>query len=124
MPVGQHLDLDVARPLDVPLGEDAAVAEPRLRLAGGRLERLLELSGRADDPHAPPAAAGRRLDDQRVAELLRLAGLDDRDTRLAREPLGLELVPGGAKRRRRRADEDDAGPRTASAKSPLSARKP
>ena len=70
--VGQHLDLDVSRPLDVALAEDPAVAKARLGFAARGLERLLEPVGGAHDAHPAPAAAGRRLDDQRVADLLGL----------------------------------------------------
>ena len=96
--VRENLDLDVARTLDVALAEHAAVAEARLGLPARRLEGLLELVGRAHDAH--PAAATSRgcLDDQRVADLVRLPGLDDRDAGLACEPLGLELVTGRSDR--------------------------
>src|SRR5262245_8641187 len=63
--VAEQLDLDVPRALDVPLAEDADVAERRLRLAPRRRERLLELRGLTDDPHPAPATAGRGLDHQR-----------------------------------------------------------
>ena len=41
--VAEQLDLDVARPLDVALAEDAVVAERGLRLAPRGRERLVEL---------------------------------------------------------------------------------
>ena len=67
--VGQHLELDVARPLDELLQVDVGAAESRRRL----LLRLDEQAGqflrRAHDAHAAPAAAGRRLEDHRVADL-------------------------------------------------------
>ena len=105
--VAEQLDLDVARALDVALGEDAVIAERGLRLAPRRLERVFELLARAHDAHAAPAAAGRRLQEQREPELVRLAALDDRHARLARDPLRLELVAAGAQRLRRRADPDE-----------------
>ncbi len=107
--VREQLDLDVARTLDVALAEDGAVAERGLRLAAGRLERLLELLRRAHDPHAAAAAARGRLDEQREAELVGLAGLDDGDAGLAREPLRRELVAARAQRLDGRADPDEAG---------------
>ena len=109
VPVGQNLDLDVPRPVDVLLGEDAAVAESRLRLACRRLESRLQLLGRTDDPHSPPAAPRRGLDHERVAELLGLPGLDHRHTCLPRAPLGFELVARGSHRSRRWANEDEPG---------------
>ena len=58
----------------------------------GRLERLVELARLADDAHAAPAAARGRLDEQREAELVRLAGRDDGHAGLGGDPLRLELV--------------------------------
>ena len=107
--VGQDLDLDVARALDIALAEDAAVAEARLRFPARRLERLLELVGRPHDAHSAAAAPRGGLDDQRVADLVRLARLDDGDAGLAGKPLGLELVAGRADRLRAGADEDEPG---------------
>ena len=54
--VGEELNLDMARPLDVALAEDGVVAEGRLRLALGRGERLVQLC-RA---RGRPASRGRR----------------------------------------------------------------
>ena len=54
--VGEQLDLDVPRPLEVALEEQTVVAEGRARLAAGGLDRLVEL-GRAS---ARPACRGRR----------------------------------------------------------------
>ena len=100
----EQLDLDVARTLDVVLAEHAVVAERRLRLAARRLECIAELLTRADDPHAAPAAARGGLDDEREADLVRLAARHHRHSRLARDPLRLELVHAGAQRVRRRSD--------------------
>ena len=72
MGVGEQLDLDVPGLLDVALAEDGVVAERGLRLAAGGLERGVELGVRAHDPHPSPAAPGRRLDEQREADLLRV----------------------------------------------------
>ena len=68
--VGEHLHLDVPRVLEVPLDVDRRVGEVRLPLAPGRRERRLRLVGRGDHLHPLAAAAGRRLHEQRVAELL------------------------------------------------------
>ena len=91
--VREELDLDVARPLDVALAEDPVVAERRLRLALRRLERLVELVRRAHEPHPAPAAAGRRLDHQREADLFRLAALDDRNAGLRAIRFASSLSP-------------------------------
>ena len=69
--VGEHLDLDVARVLEVALEVDAVVGEELLALAGGALERLLEVVGRLGDAKALAAAAARGLAGDRVADLLR-----------------------------------------------------
>src|SRR5690606_16734918 len=68
--VGQHLDLDVARLLDVLLDEDSLVAERRLGLAARRAEALGDLLLAARDAHALAAAAGRGLDHHRIADLV------------------------------------------------------
>src|SRR5262249_7238631 len=102
--VAEELDLDVPRTLDVALGEHTVVAEGRLRLAPRRLERVVELLRRAHDSHPAPSAAGHGLDEQREADLLGLAGLDDRHARLAGDPLRLELVAAGAQSVRTRPD--------------------
>ena len=68
--VAEHLDLDMARIDDEFLDEDAVVAE------GGRGFRLRprkafrHLAGRMGDAHALAAAAGRRLDHHRIADLV------------------------------------------------------
>ena len=70
MAVGQHLDLDVARVLDVLLDVDRGVGEVGLALAPRGLERALGLGRRGDDLHAAAAAAGRGLDRDRPAVLV------------------------------------------------------
>ena len=107
--VGEELDLDVARTLDVALAEDRAVAEGRLRLPRSGLERLLELVRLAHDPHPAAAASGRRLDEEREADLRRLAGGHDGHPRLQGDPLRRELVAALAKRLRGRADPGQPG---------------
>ena len=123
--VAEQLDLDVARPLEEALAEDRVVAERGLRLAPRRLERVVELAGPADDPHPAAAAARGRLDEQREAELGRIALLEHR----ARPPPGRSASPRACPRRRgappataRRRRGPAAS--TASAKSAFSARKP
>ena len=69
--VGQYLELDVPRPLDELLHVEVAVAECRRRLRLRRVELVGQLVGAADDAHAAPAAACRRLHDHREADGLR-----------------------------------------------------
>jgi hypothetical protein len=90
--VGEHLDLDVTRILEVPLDVDRGVGEVRLALPTGRLECALDLVPRADDFEALPAAAGGRLDGDRPAQLVAQRG---------------DLV-GGRDRLRRTGDDRDA----------------
>ena len=66
--VGDDLDLDVARVGQVALEVDGRVAEELLALAGGALERLLELGLLERDAEALAAAAARRLDRDGVAD--------------------------------------------------------
>ena len=68
--VAEHLDLDVARRLDVLLDVDVADAERGLGLALRGLERLAPAPAPTDDAHAAAAAAGDRLDDDREPEVL------------------------------------------------------
>ena len=84
--VAQHLHLDVPRRADVALEVHRRVAERRLRGLRRRRQRRLERLVVLHDLHADAAAARRRLDDQRVAELgrgrARRVGV--RDARAAR----------------------------------------
>src|SRR6266487_2960728 len=89
--VPEQLHLDVARPLQVALAEHSVVPERGLRLPSRRRESVLELRGFADDPHAATAAACSGLDDEREADLLGLAGRNDRNAGRGRYPLRLEL---------------------------------
>ena len=68
--VREHLDLDVARILDVPLDVDGGVGEVPLPLAGRGVERALGLVGGPHDLHSLPATPGRGLDDHRIADLV------------------------------------------------------
>ena len=56
--VGDDLDLDVARPLAVPLHVHLGVAERGLRLGAARRPRVEQLLLLVDDLHAAAAAAG------------------------------------------------------------------
>src|SRR5436305_904537 len=101
--IGEQLDLDVTRPFDVALAEDAAVAERRLRLAPRSVERGVEIGRRADDAHPTPAATRGRLHEQGVPDFVRLAVRHDGNSRLPGEPLRLELVAARAEDLGRRA---------------------
>ena len=68
--VGEHLHLDVARVDDQLLDVDVGVREVRLPLPPRALERLLGLRRVVHLLHALAAAAGRGLDQERVAELV------------------------------------------------------
>ncbi len=102
--VGEELDLDVARPVEIALAEDRVVAERRRCLAARRRERFVELLGCAYDAHPAPAAARGRLDEQREADLLRRPARQDGHAGRARGLLGGQLVAPGSQRGRRRAD--------------------
>ena len=68
--VREHLHLDVSRVLEVSLDVDGRVGEVGLPLPLRRRERLRGFRRRRHHLHALAAAAGSRLDQQRVAELL------------------------------------------------------
>ena len=72
--VGQELDLDMAGGLQPALEEHLVAAEGARGLAAGRLDGGGQVARVADDPHADPAAAVGRLDQQRVADLLPRGG--------------------------------------------------
>ena len=69
--VAEHLNFDVARPLQIFLEIKRIVAERGLGLGTRRNERRGKLAFRRDDPHAAAAAAGRRLEHQRIADVAR-----------------------------------------------------
>src|SRR3954452_7974355 len=71
-PIDRHLDLDVPVLVEPLLQVDRIVAERRLRLRTADRERALELARGADHPHALSATAGRRLDEDRVADAIGL----------------------------------------------------
>ncbi len=70
--IDRDLDLDVAVVLEPRLEIQGVVAEGGLRLGPTDPQRGLELTSRADHPHPLPAPAGRRLDEDRIADPLRL----------------------------------------------------
>ena len=70
VPVGEDLHLDVARLLDVFFHVDAAVLEGLFGFLPGRVEAGLEADVVAGHAHATAAAAGRRLDQHREADLV------------------------------------------------------
>ncbi len=116
--VGQHLDFDVPRVLQVLLEVDRWIAERGAGLGLGHLHRVDQRRFGVDDPHAPAAAAARCLDDHGVAHRLRQtpdlhrvigqlafrAGYA-RHARLDHGLLGRDLVAHDADRFRRRPDE-------------------
>ena len=118
--VADDLHLDVARPRQVALDVDLVAPEEVLGLALRARHQLVDLVGRRDDLHPPPAAAERGLDGDRPAVLLaeradlvgRLGELgragDDRGAaahrRLAARHLVAHLLDG----RGRRTDERHA----------------
>src|SRR4051812_36578803 len=107
MGVGEQLDLDVARTLDVALTEDAVVTERRLGLPLRRFECLGEVGRIPDHPHSAAAAARCRLDDQREADLVRLSPRNDRYAGRLGDALGLELVAADTQPVRRWPDPDE-----------------
>ncbi len=67
--VARHLDLEVAGPQHQPLQQQRRVAERRLRLAPGQVQRGRQLGHVEHAAHALAAAAGRRLHHDREADL-------------------------------------------------------
>ncbi len=123
VPVGKDLDLDVPRRGNVFLDQDAACAECRLAFADCAFERGVEIGMLVHAAHAAAAAAGRRFDQDRIADLVGflleelgvlpftvIAG-HDRHVRLLHQGLGAILEPHRANGRRRGPDEDDPGQR-------------
>ena len=118
LPVGQDLEFDMAGLLEILLQVDIAVSEGAPGFACGREGGLPEFTRGPHDPHPLPAAAGRGLDDDRIADLLGLAGQDvgirlglhhagdDRDVAFDHDPPRDGLVPQVADGPAGRADED------------------
>ena len=102
--VAEHLELDMLRVAEIFFHVDGVVAERRAGFGRGLAHQAFELRFFRHDLHAAAAAARRRLDQDRVADLgrqlLGLAGADQRavgagDQRQAepgRGALGLDLV--------------------------------
>ena len=74
--IGEHLHFDVARARDVFLDQHAVVAERRFGFALGAFQRRGEIRRRFDLAHALAAAAGDRLDQNRIADLARFLARD------------------------------------------------
>ena len=72
MTVAEQLNFNVARPINVAFEIDAAVLEGAFSLAAGGLQTRLERRLIAGHTHPPAAAAGRRLDEDRKADGLRV----------------------------------------------------
>ncbi len=121
MAVAHHLDLDMARLDDVFLDEDAVVAEGGARLVAGGAETLAHLGVALGEPHALAAAAGGRLDHDRIADALgdldrrlrigndaQMAG-HGRDAGRRGQLLRFDLVAHGGDGADIGADEGDAG---------------
>src|SRR5690242_4518882 len=70
MVVGENLDLDVTRGSDEFLDEYPVVPEGRLALAHGAFKRGIEIGMFVDPSHAAAAAARRRLDQNRITDLV------------------------------------------------------
>ena len=68
--VGEHLELDVARLLQEFLHVDLVVAERGQRLGPRHAHRVQQRRLAVHDAHAAAAAAARRLDDDRVADVV------------------------------------------------------
>ena len=124
--VAQELDLDVARGPDLAFQEDRPVAERRRGLGRSRCQRGRQVGGASNPAHPPSPAAGRRLDQQRIADPVglgddrgHLVGTVDRhriegpgdalDPDRPRDPSGPDLVPERLDDRRWRPDEDEPG---------------
>ena len=102
--VGEDLHFDVARPREIFLNEEPAVAERGQRLAPRRRQRLRQAGRALDHPHATSAAAGRRLDQHGIAQPVRFRGEariililaviagHDRNARRRHQSLGARLV--------------------------------
>src|SRR5262249_7103379 len=117
--VGEDLDLNVTRLLDVFFEVDTAILERLLRFLTGGVEPGLKAQIVVGDAHTASAAAGRRLDEYRIAhfagqrqrllgafEQARAAG-HNRDAGLLRHLARLVLVAQALHGLRRRADEGD-----------------
>ena len=119
--IGQHLHLHMARPGDIALQQQRAVAEGRGGFALRGRERPGQVLRAPDDAHAAPAAAGRGLDEHRIADLRRrvrqplgrcvgfVIARHERHLRVGCDLLRGALGAHRPDRVRRRADEGEAG---------------
>ncbi len=67
--IGEHLHLDMARPGEILFQVNRIAAEMDLGLVAGKGNRFAETGRAFHDLHAASAAAGRRLDQHRVADV-------------------------------------------------------
>ena len=121
--IGEHLNLDMARPGDELLDQHPVVAERGLGFALRAFQRFREVVRRFDPAHAAAAAAGRRLDQYRIADrcgrvrqlawILILAVITghERDAGAFHDCFGVAFGAHGADRVGRRADEYGPGRR-------------
>jgi len=72
-------------------------------------QRIVELVARTHHAHASASPSGRRFDDQREADLIRIARWNDGDAVVAGDPFRLELVAAGPQCIGRRADPRQLG---------------
>ncbi len=117
--IAEHLELDVARTLDVLFDVHVADAEGGLGFTLRRLERPAELGRGVNDPHAAATAARHRLDDDRIPEILgdlqrllfavdrTVAAREDRDAGFLHGAARAGLVPKEPDHVGRRPDELD-----------------
>ena len=74
--IEQHLDLDMASSLQITLEHEPIIGESALRLATCRDQRVHDLRRGGDAVDALAATTARRLDEQRIADPLRLCRKD------------------------------------------------
>src|SRR6516165_7305147 len=115
MSVGKYLEFDVPRRSNEFLDQDPPGAESRLAFAGRRFERRIKVGVFVDATQATTAAAGCRLDENRIADLVGLLAQEfgvlafaviaghNRNTGLRHEALSLVLKPHGADSARKQA---------------------
>ena len=118
--VAKHLHFDMPGLGNIFLDQNLVVAEGRTRFALGARNRLGEFVGGADDPHAPASAAGRCLDQDRIADriggrlqrlgtlILAVIARHDRDAGGFHQRLGCRFRTHQADGRGRRADENQS----------------